>query len=215
MVTINNTVSVQNIKHEENASVTLNAVKVANVDGTAAPRDNNGVTRNIKTIVTERQNLLDRQAILEEQQKNREIVSKAKEKKRLKMLALQYEIKIREMKLKHAEVKRHEAENQDKSADNTDRSPTLQKESGMSKSVLLLEKIELGLNPIDLTNEAEGNSPKKRRSLLEVNPSRKPDLKLKADLLRSTSCEDVDKRFEVNIPEGTNLLRFLKLQVCF
>lgn len=211
-VTINNTTAVSGSEKLDTTSRT-DQLKTENKEINSANVEASQVPRNKKDIVTEKQSLLERQAVLEEQRKIRERVLKAKEKKRLKMLALQFEIKLREMKLKHAGIDTKKNEDIKTKHITSESCTTAVKEPKMSKSVLRLEKIELGSDPIDLTSESDNTASKRRRSLLEVNPSKKPNLQLKADLLRTTSTESSDNRFEIEIPDGKALLRILKLQV--
>ncbi|XP_060575888.1 zinc finger C3H1 domain-containing protein-like [Ruditapes philippinarum] len=108
-------------------------------------------SRNMNSIHTQKQSLLEMKALLEkqkkieleQQRKKREQILKAKEEKRLKIMKLRNEIKLGEMKLKHAEIDKQKAE----------RLKNEQKDLAMSKSVLKMEKIELGSDPIDLTDE--------------------------------------------------------------
>jgi hypothetical protein len=153
-------------------------------------------------------------ADLEQQKLMREKIAREKEEKRLKVMALQYEIKIREMKLKNSGVKQSSANKKPAIVESKGLTPKVKKEPEMSKSILRLEKIELGSDPIDLTSDVDSVT-KRRKTLMELNPSCKPDLKLKADLTRSTSTEDVENKFEISLPEGKDFLRIFKLQVRF
>ena len=136
---------------------------------------------------------------------------KLKEKIRLQKLALQYEIKIREMKLKHSNIQKKglikKALTPMKKL--TPKSPD---ENGPSKSVLCLEKIELGSDPIDLTSDAD-EKVTRRKSLMEINPSTKPDLEMKPHLARAAQTSGKENQFEINMPEGKAVAKILKMQV--
>ncbi|XP_045195741.2 zinc finger C3H1 domain-containing protein-like [Mercenaria mercenaria] len=213
-VTIDNTSTVQATKNHDTPT-DQDSLKEENKIESSSVIETNKIARNMNEILIKKQNLLEKKALLEEQRKvreaeqrkNREMIRKAKEEKRLKIMALRYEIKLREMKLKHAEIDKQKIETKENTEVDSGK-----KDLGMNKSVLRLEKIELGSDPIDLTKESEENAPKRRRSLLELNPSTKPDLQVKAELIRSTSAESAHNQFEITIPEGKNLLRILKLQ---
>lgn len=137
---------------------------------------------------------------------------KLKEKIRLQKLALEYEIKIQKMKLKHSNIQRQtllkKALTPKKKL-----SPKSPEDTAPSKSVLCLEKIELGSDPIDLTNDTNVGGETRRKSLLEMNPSTKPDLELKFGHPTGAKVLGKEKNFEVNMPEGKNLLKVIKMQV--
>lgn len=216
-VTIDNISTGQNVSVLDNALVPNSQKKEGNMT-TNSVTDANKMSKNMNSIRTQKQSLLEMKALLEkqkkleleQQRKKREQILRAKEEKRLKIMKLRYEIKLGEMKLKHAEIDKQKTES--RSLD-TEKKQNEHKDLGMSKSILKMEKIELGSDPIDLTDESRENQTKRRRSLLALNPSTKPDLKVKVELIRNKSNEGTDSHFEISIPEGKNLLRILKLQV--
>lgn len=136
---------------------------------------------------------------------------KLKEKARLQKLALQYEIKIREMKLKHSQK---QVSLKKRLTPKKKLPPKSPEEDAPSKSILRLEKIELGSDPIDLTSDDDKSQNKRRKSLMEINPSTKPDVELKPCLARMARTQGKENHFEISLPDGKAVTKISKMQVC-
>ena len=87
----------------------------------------------------------------------------------------------------------------------------------VKKEIPRLEKIALNIDTIDLTdeNEVDERPCKRRRSLMELNPSTKPNVEVKAARLSRSSQSSIveDNQIEVDFPEGKSLLRLHRQQV--
>ena len=86
----------------------------------------------------------------------------------------------------------------------------------VKKEIPRLEKI--ALSTIDLTeeNEIDDRPCKRRRSLMEINPSTKPNVEMKNMRLSRSSQSSVsgdDDKIKVDFPEGKLLIKLHKLQV--
>ena len=133
----------------------------------------------------------------------------AKEKERLLQLEKVYANKIRQLKQTSTIATNvlpvENKENKD------DLAPVVKKE------IPRLEKIALSMNTIDLTddNEIDDRPCKRRRSLMELNPSTKPNIEVKATRLSRGSQSSVveENKIEIDFPEGKSFLRLLRQQV--
>ena len=87
----------------------------------------------------------------------------------------------------------------------------------VKKEIPRLDKIALNIDTIDLTdeNEVDERPCKRRRSLMELNPSTKPNVEVKATRLSRSSQSSIveDNQIEVDFPEGKSLLRLHRQQV--
>ena len=132
------------------------------------------------------------------------------EKARLQKLALEYENRIKELrKQKSGSEKNKAVQSNATQSDKTSLSNSVVSE--MNKQVLKQEKIELGTDSIDLTADLE--KPKRRRSLMEINPSTRPDLQLKVGYNRSSSQEEKNIKVNVGALVGKDLLNVIRMQV--
>ncbi|XP_052237963.1 zinc finger C3H1 domain-containing protein-like isoform X2 [Dreissena polymorpha] len=136
---------------------------------------------------------------------------KLKEKLRLQKLALEYETKLKEMKLKQLQAQKRGMLKKVLTPKKSISESTANNEAP-SKSVLMLEKIELGSDAIDLTSDEAEVPSTRRKSLLDLNPSTKPNLNLKQGVLRTNIAEENVNKFEITIPEGKAVLKVLKMQ---
>ncbi|KAL4233593.1 Zinc finger C3H1 domain-containing protein [Mactra antiquata] len=153
--------------------------------------------------------IIDNQEMLVDVEKEKvtEKIKKEKLKIHLKKLALEYEIKLQEMKQKRAELERKSVTKQVNDVIVPPKPPD------MNQNVLRLEKIELGSDPIDLTDEkGDNNTTKRCISLIEQNPSCKPDLKIKQECCTRRSSNDTDKKFAITMPDLKAQMNILKLQ---
>ena len=85
----------------------------------------------------------------------------------------------------------------------------------VKKEIPRLEKI--AISTIDLTDEHEIDEKpcKRRKSLMELNPSTKPNIEVKTVRLSrsSTSSASGEEKIKVDFPEGKSLLKLHRLQV--
>ena len=83
----------------------------------------------------------------------------------------------------------------------------------VKKEIPRLEKI--AISTIDLTDERDEKPFKRRKSLMELNPSTKPNIEVKAVRLSrsSTSSTSGEDKVKVDFPEGKSLLKLHRLQV--